>query len=191
MNGLLPSQLRSLSYLTQEKEQELKEIVGNLKPNDLDDSHFDHTLERIKGQVLLNPVTFDDPKIRDHRTEDRQMQGNAINPFPHRKQITIVDVEFPFEGSEELFSHSPNGYSFGGSGTRVYQPDYGNSITIEVEVDNLDKDLVLSRARQQMDTTFSLIKQINPSVESWSRTKESQIESMLKNKKDELDNFYK
>lgn len=190
MNGLLPSQLKSSHYLFQEKEGLLKERINNLQPNDVKDANFDKTLSRIKKEVLLTPVSFSEPKILDHRTEQRQMPGNYQNPFSHNKQITTVSVDFPFEGSEELFRYAPNGYRFGGSSTRVYQPDYGNSITIDVEVDQLDKDLVLSKARQQMDTTFSLIKQINPSVESWSNTKEPQIEAALKNKKSELGNFY-
>ena len=189
MNGLTPMQLKPISYLFQAKDQNLKDILGNLKPNDVKDTNLSNTLNRIKKDVLLTPVTFGDPKILDHSSEERQMQGNFQNPFPHCRQVITARVEFPFEGSSELFSYMPDGYAFGGSSTRVYQPDYG-TITIDVEVDQLDKDLMLSKARQQMDTTSSLIKQINPSAENWSKTKEPQIESALKSKKEELDSFY-
>ena len=191
MNGLSPMQLQMISYLFQAKEQQLNDTLGNLKPNDLTDSNFEQTLSRIKKSILLTPVTFEEPKILDHRSEERQMQGNYQNPFSHHRQVITATVQFPFEGSAELFEYMPDGFAFGGSSTRVYQPDYGNSITIDVEVDSLDKELVLSKARKQMDTTFSLIKQINPTAENWSKTKEPQIDSKLKTKKEELDNFYK
>lgn len=191
MNGLLPSQLRSIFHLFQEKDQTRKDIIGNLKPSDVkDDSRFTQTCERIKKEILLVPVTFGEPELGDYSSEERQMPGNYQNPFPHKRQVTTVKVRFPFVGSPELFSHSPNGYSFGGSSTRIYQPDFDNSINIEVEVDKLDKELVLARAKQMMDTTFSLISQIKTQAEDWSKSTVSIVDSALQEKRDELIKFY-
>jgi hypothetical protein len=56
------------------------------------------------------------------------------HPWPHQKTINIVTVDFPFTGSTELFGYSPNGHSISSSDTMVYQPGYGHTISIEVEV---------------------------------------------------------
>lgn len=190
MNSIFPSNLKSISYLFEEKSQLLKSLINNLKPNDVKDGYYDQTLDRIKKEVLLTPVTIGEPKIIDHRSEVRQMPANYMNPFPHKKDVTTVSVQFPFEGSRELFSYSPSGYSYSSSSTGVYQPSSKDSILITVEVDALDKEVTLSKARQQMETTFSLIRQINPSAENWTKSQEPMIEEMLQNRKSELDNFY-
>lgn len=192
MDGLAMSQLRSILHLYPEKQQLLKELTGNLKPNDVkEDAAFQKTSERIKKAILLTPVTFGEPKILDHRIEEKHSPGNYQNPFPHKRQVTIVEVRFPFTGSEELFRHSPSAFSLTSSDTVVYQPDYDDSITVEAEIDKLDRDLALAKAKQMMTTTFSLVRQINPQAEGFTKNTEPHIDSLLAKRRDEVLNFYK
>ncbi len=75
--------------------------------------------------------------------------------------------------------------------TRVYlQPDF-DSITVEVRLDRLDKELAFAEAKKTMDTTFSLINQINPqATAAWSTAKGLMIDSALKKRREEVIKAY-
>ena len=182
--------LPNIHNLVIKKEQELNRELGSLRINDVkEDGAFKSTTARIKNLVRLTPVDFGEPVIKNHRSEIKKLSATYNNPWPHEKEVITVAVDFPFTGSPELFSFSPNGMTYGSSDTRVYQPD-GNNISIEVEVEQLNKDVTLSKARSAMKTTFSLINQINPQAAQWSLTQEPLIDAELLKKRKELVDFY-
>jgi hypothetical protein len=184
--------LKSIHYLFTQKDLELSQIIGNLQLKDIaKDDEFSDTTARVKMAILLTPVVFSDPKVVKHRSEQRKFPGNYELPWSHTKNIYFVTVDFKFSGSPELFNFTPDGYSFTSSDTKIYQSDYDNNISIEVDVDNLNETIVLAKANDKMKTTFSLITQINPQAERWSSGKVMQIETVLKAKRKELINFYK
>ncbi len=85
------------------------------------------------------------------------MPPNFQNMFGGKRTVNVITVEFQFEGSNELFNYSPNNLSFGSSSNmRIYQP-YGNSITVDVELTELDKRKAISEAKAQMEMTFGVI----------------------------------
>ncbi|NLZ46133.1 MAG: hypothetical protein GX896_05525 [Clostridiales bacterium] len=186
-----PMQLQINSNLFSIRENELKHLVGNLKPNDVkDDVQFTHTTARIKNNVLLKPVTFQDPKITNHSQVEKNYPPDFQNLFGGKRMINIISVEFQFDGSSELFNYSPNNLSFGSSSNmRVYQP-YGNSITVDVELPDLDKNKAISAAKAQMEMTFGVINGNNTQAIQWNMSIESSIDSMLIAKRKELLDFY-
>ena len=187
MPSISTMQLQVLSNLFMEKEKELKQAVGDLQLNDVkEDSNFKKTVQQIKKQILLQPVTIGEPKITGNQQTTRQVPPNYQNLWGGAQNINVITVEFPCAGSEELFS-----YRTGESLTiaRVYQPSY-KSISVEVQLLELNKEQALTKAREEMTTTFELIKQNNPVIERWSAQMEPQVEAALEKKRKELFDFY-
>lgn len=180
--------LKTIWELFRTKNQELQDIINNLQINEVkEEKNFLNLQKSIKNQILLHPVLFNDPKIAKHRSEIRNMQPNYLNPFGGQRQITIVEVEFSFEGSRELFGYSPDSLTY--SDPTVYLP-IGNTVTVEVIVDRLEKEIVLTEASQKMGLTRSIITSINAQAESWTKSMEQQIEEKLQLKRQELVDFY-
>lgn len=173
------------------KEKQLNTMVGNLQVKDVkNDSDYNTAVAKIKKEILLTPVSFQDPEIKGHRTGERSVGASYEYPWPRTKSFLIVTVNFSFTGSSELFQFAPNSLTFSSTDTGVYQPDYNNVITVSVQVNELDKDQVKSRAREMMSTTFSLINQINPFADQWSLTKGPLIDELLRQKRKEILDFY-
>lgn len=185
-------QLQINSALFTKKQKEFELIAGNLRINEVkEDADFQKTINRVKNSILLNSVTFQEPTITGHQQVEKQFPPDYQNMWGGARQINIISVEFRFEGSTELFNYSPNGLSFGSSSNmRIFQPNYGNSITIEIELATLDKNTALNSARAQMEMTFSVINGNNQQAEQWNRTMEATIESTLIEKRKELLEFY-
>jgi hypothetical protein len=178
--------------LFEEKRKQLQQLVGNLQLKDVkEDAAFQTTTQRVKSQLQLTPISFEEPVIKTHRQEQKSHGATFDNPRPHQKTVDIVTVDFPFTGSTELFNYSPSGHSISSSDTKVYQPGYGRTITLEVEVPQLDREAVIAKAKGMMQTTFSLINQANPHAEQWSLQMDGQIEAALQEKRTELLNFYR
>lgn len=174
--------------LFRSKHNELQDIINNLKINDVkEDKTFIRTKERIKNQILLQPVRFQEPRVSDHRSELRKMVPNYIDPFGGQRQVTIAEVEFPFEGSEELFGYRPDSVSY--SDPTVYLP-IGGSVKVEIIIERLDKEAVLLQANREMSLTKNLINDINSQTENWSKSMDRQIDDMLDAKRKELIKFY-
>ena len=168
--------LHFMHELFQQKNNDFRDMINNLKIGDVkDEKTFQKTKERIKNQVLLTPVLFESPKITDNRTEMRQ------------RQITIVEVKFPFQGSAELFEYRPDSITF--YDPTVYLP-IGNSVNVEVIVEKLNKEEVLSIANKQIALTIGLINAINPQIEAWSKRMTTQIDDQLQEKRKELIDLY-
>jgi len=169
------------------KQNELQHIIDNLKVNDVKEGKaFEKTKEQIKRQILLQSVRFQDPRISDHRSE-LQPIPEYINPFGGQRRVTIVEVEFPFEGSEELFGYRPDQLTF--SDPTVYLP-VGQTIKVEVLLERLDKETALREANRQFSLTKNIINAVNTQAENWSKSIEHQIDTLLEAKRKELIEFY-
>jgi hypothetical protein len=103
------------------------------------------------------------------------------------QDIFIVTVDFPFSGSNELFEITPINVSY--TMGRIYQP-YGNSVSIEVTLTELNKEKALSEARGIMEATKSLVEANNEQATDWSNTMDSKIDSLLQQKRKEILDFY-
>lgn len=184
-------QLKINSELFSSKHKELNNLIGNLTLNDVKkNTQFTRTTKRIKDAILLKPVTFREPKITGNYQMEKTVPPNYQNMWGGKRQINVITVEFQFDGSPELFNYSPNNISFGSSSNlRVYQP-YGNSISVKIELQKLDKNAVLSSAKAQMEMTFGVINGNNTQAQQWSNSIEPTIDSMLAAKRKELIDLY-
>ena len=190
-NYVSPMQLRINSELFSSKQRELNELVGNLSLNDVkEDIQFARTTQRIKDAILLKPVTFQEPKITGNYQTEKTVPPNYQDMWGGKRQVNIITVEFQFDGSPELFNYYPNNLSFGSSSNmRVYQP-YGNVISVEVELPDLDKSKAINAAKAQMEMTFGVINGNNAQAQQWSNSIEPTIDSMLVAKKKEVIDLY-
>lgn len=191
MHYLTIPNLQFIDFLFQERKKTLNELVAALQINDVkEDVCFVKTVERIKKQILLTPVTFGEPTISDQYETTRDVPPNSQQMWGGQQKVFNVTVDFPFTGSNELFENAPNNVSYGGSSMRVYQPGY-NSVPIEVQITQLDKKIALSEAKRMMETTINMIAKSNPQVTQWNTSIEPVIDGMLNKKREELINFYK
>lgn len=188
-NYISVHQLKTTYDLFSEKNRELKDEIGNLHIEDVKDNRLDATIKRIKRQILLYPVVFKEPKIIDHQQSQKNERPNYNNPFGGNVTVNNVMVEFPFEGSPDIFGYNPSS-GFHYSDPVVYLPDSNNTVVIKVETHKLDKDAVLNEARGKMQTTFNIISPVNAEVKAWTERTEPGIEDMIKQKKEELLKFY-
>jgi len=187
-NYIHNTQLPIIDDLFQKKSTLLTQLAGNLSVDSIkEDNQFEATVSRIKSQLKLNPVEFGEPKISNHNQTTIQAPPNFRNPMGGPQQVFIITVDFPFSGSNELFGVMPSNVMY--TSGRVYQP-YGNSISIEVTLTQLDKEKALSEARGAMDATKSLIKANNKQATDWSNSMELKIDSVLQQKRKEIIDLY-
>lgn len=114
MNYKTNMQLSIIDNLFKDRKQKLTTLAGNLQLNEVkQDSDFEATKQRIKQQVLLEPIVFGEPKITGHQHTTRHVPANFQNPWPmgSNQEVDIVTVDFPFTGSGELLEYYPNGIS--------------------------------------------------------------------------------
>lgn len=71
----------------------------------------------------------------------------------------------------------------------IYLPSY-NSISLDVQLAELNKEKALAKAKEEMATTLEVINQNNPDAERWSATLSALIEQMADKKRKELLAFY-
>jgi len=180
--------IKFIMGLFQQKRNELKDRLENLCVTDVkEDNIFLRTKEAIRNQIILHPVTFQDPVILGHRSEIITDQPNYINPFGGQRRITVVEVQFPFTGSSELFYYRPDSVRY--SDPTVYLPD-GNTVTVNVLTEQLDKAKVLLSAQQQFGLTKSIINDINSQIVQWGKQIDQEIEQTLGEKRKLLLEFY-
>ena len=179
--------LQLIDQLFVAKLNQLQDFLNSLKIEDVkEEKAFQRTKERIKHAILLVPVRFQDPKIVNHRSEMMNIDP-YINPFGGQRQINVVEVQYPFEGSEELFQYHPGSFSF--TDPTIYLPE-GKSVTIEVTTERLEKEPVLLQSNRQIGLTKSIINAINTRVETWSKILDNQIDEKLLLKRQEILDFY-
>lgn len=181
--------MKSTTVLFEEKSKEFKRLVSELDIDDVKlDKQFNATKSRIKKDILLKSVKFNQPVINKKPYTTQKRVDPYLNPMGGTKDVQVVTVDFPFnsDGSEELFTVIPIGVIF--SQGEVYQPD-GNSVPVEVEMDKLDKPLAISKTNQLMNTTFDIITKNNIQAEDWSKRMETIIDSRLEERRKELIDF--
>lgn len=64
MYAIYSTQLSVLDVLFREREKQLKQAINDLQLRNVnDDDRFKAAVDRIKQQILLEPVTIGEPKI--------------------------------------------------------------------------------------------------------------------------------
>ena len=101
--------------------------------------------------------------------------------------MQIVTVSFPVTGSHELFHYRANGGSF--TLRDIHTPSY-NEISMDIEMQTLDKAQAFAEAEKELEATRQLIAQNNFDIERWSQYMSEQIESMAAQKRKELLDLY-
>lgn len=189
MNRTTLMQLTSLSNLFTDKQNLLKQTIGNLPLNAIkDDARFKATIARIKTDILLSPVTIGEPKIKSNRQETKKVSPNYQQMWGGQQTVNIITVEFPYTGSSELFKYRGSGGSL--ILDYIYLPSGSASIYIDIELEALNKEVALTAASKEIANTINLININNPQVESWSATQSVLIEQMAEQKRKELIELY-
>jgi hypothetical protein len=186
---ILPTQLPSLYELQKVRESKIKFLINNLKYQDTkSDDVFDRTKKKIKKEILLTPVVFNEPSFLDHTYEERsvsfpnQLTGGARDHYVHN--ISVI-----FNGDRELFNYIPNNFSFGISERGIVQPDY-NQILIDIDLPELNPNLAIQNAKSMLSSTYRLIEMNNSVIAEWSKNVEKRIDDQLDLKRKELENLF-
>ena len=180
-------QLQTIRSLFDAKETELKDSIGNLQIGEVKEvNKFTATVKRIKREILLTPVKIGKPKITAHEQVTKPVPQQYQGMWGRSRTVNVIKVQFPYTGSRELFDYR-TGESLA-MGT-IYEPS-GGTITVDVELQQLDKAAAISKAKEEMAITFKLIEQNNSDAEQWSAIQTPLIEQMADKKRKELLDFY-
>lgn len=179
--------LRSFSDFETEKNNELKYILGNLKKHDVfDDADFKTKVRAIKDQIIPDTIHIGEPKIKDHRFEQRKMPHSYHHVGGGVQDVNIVTVEFPVTGSPELFNYR--------TGDRLTVGDIycteGASITVDIELHKPEKEAALNDAKHRMSVTYELINQNNAYIDQWAKRMLQGIEQGAARKRKEIFDLY-
>jgi hypothetical protein len=188
MNTISTVQLSTLDNLFLSKENEVKDTIANLTVNEVkEDARFTATVQRIKDQTKLTPVVIGEPKITDNNTITRNVAPNFQDMWGGQRKFEVVTVEFPFTGSEELFNFRASGIAL--TMGSVYLPSY-NTISIDVQLQQLNKDVALNSANSEIALTKELIKQNNPFAEQWNNKINATIDTLAEQRRKQLLELY-
>ena len=185
-----PQGLPYLSKYKKERESKINSLINNLKISDVkEDTNFINTTSRIKKLVVLYPIVMGEPKFVDHEFEEipltmtqQLIGGMSRNHYTHQ-------IDFPFTGNGELFSYIPeNGYSQ--SSERGIILPYGNTITVYVDLPELNPERAIAVARGDLSMNFQFMDNNNASVQSWTVVIGQRIDEQLKQKREELIKLY-
>ena len=184
------TQLPTIYELYQSKKKELEDIIENLTKVQVEkDKAFNKTTESIYNQILLKPVQFKEPKINGHHSITKK-RSEAERMFYGDWRGYNVEIEFPFEGSYELFSYAPNGATHSSNSMRVFQPNGSYFVLISIDALDLERNKVLQEAKNKMECTFNLITTANAQAETWSNAMKIQINAALIEQRKKLLAFY-
>lgn len=173
------TQLPTIYELYESKKRELKDIIDNLTIEQVkEDKAFNKTTESVYNRILLKPVYFKEPKIIRHQSKTKERSASERMFYGDWKGYN-VEIEFPFEGSYELFSYAPNGATHSSNSMRVFQPNGSYFTLISIDVVDLEKNKVLQEAKNKMECTFNLINTANAQIGTWSNTMKAQIDVAL------------
>lgn len=171
-----PNQLPFLSNLFSEKQKQLQLAVDALQLEDVQtDEAFKVTTERIKREILLTPVEFGEPAPIKHASFD----GNRRH---------IVRVNIPFTGSSEIFGYYPDNVGYTSNDIIIIPDD--NGLSVEIPTVALNKEEVIQKANNEIQSTKAMIQQSNGVVERWHESTNIRIDNLLDYKRKELINFY-
>jgi len=181
-----------ISDLLTRHEADLKSAINNLTYLEIKE---EGKIEQIKSSLkrihLLEPVQFGEIKLKTHQYEQRpynmarQIAGLATNVY-------ILVFSVPYTGNSELFHFHPmNGMTFSSSDRGVLLPDYDDELTVEVEVDSLDKvDSGKKNAEGLLAMTKRLIALNNNEINAWNARQNAFIDAELPAKRVQLAKIY-
>lgn len=184
------SSLPNITYLTKQKKSLINNLINNLKINDVkDDSTFLKTSERIKKNILIEPVKFDPPQYIDHEYIQRNLTMEQQVLGMKRDQY-IFTISFPFEGNIDLFSHAPSTFSFSSSDHGVIMPDSNSSVIVYASMSSINKVEAITEANNLFSLTRRLVEGNNTEVTNWNNSVTAMIDNELLSKRKELiENF--
>lgn len=182
-------ELPIINNLFHERKKELDRLISNLKIEQVkEDSVFENTVKNIKSKILLTAVTLGEPSVKGHTPLEKPRNSFQIELLGGAKQGNVIQVEFPFTGSKEMFAYMPENVSIP-MGT-VYQPSF-NSLVVDVTLyGELNKDRAIGEANAEMNSTFAIVDGNNTQATQWSERQEPIIDSMAAQKRKELLDFY-
>lgn len=187
------SELPTIDFeLPKKRQNELENLINNLKYQEIDtEEKFKSTLQLLKNRILVNPVSFEQPKIVDHRQTEKDYPSNSPFQRGGRRNIFVVTVEVKFSGDVELFKYVPNGYSFGSNDIPyMYQPS-GQSIRLEIDTPLLEqKDQILAEANRRLSITYNFVRRNSEYIETWNTSMGPTIEQKLSSHLDKLKKLY-
>ncbi|WP_417369221.1 hypothetical protein [Flavobacterium beibuense] len=165
----------SLSDLFQEKIREIPSLINNLKYRDIgDDASFNESTKKIKNEILLSPVIIGEPKFVDYEYERNY----------------IHEISFPYEGDRELFSYTPDNFSYLSSDHGIIVPTYDDSITIYVELSEISPKKAVDEAKSLMRLTIDLAEKNYEAISNWNYAIEKRIDNDLEEKRNELERIF-
>lgn len=168
-----------------ERESKINTLVNNLKIVDVkEDTAFQANAKRIKDQVLLKPVSFEEPKIIDYQYSERQVSWTDQMNGASRHQYTF-EVTVPFSGDSDLISHACANPSFGSSERGIITPNW-NNITLYVHLSADEPEQAKERAKADLIPTARNAESNNATVEAWNRAVEARIDQALNTKRTDL-----
>ena len=174
------------STFLDQKEKSINSIINNLKISDVkDDSQFNITRLSIKDAIIPKPVKFAEPAVINHTYEEIQLTFQQQVAGGLRKDHYYHEIKFPFTGSIELFSYSAGGYSYSSSDLGLIAPNY-NSVTIFIDLPELDPKQAIANARTTAGLTLRLVEDNNSSLDRWTSGINQKIDDLLDQKRKEL-----
>lgn len=185
-NFTSPYDLPYLNDFKRERELKINSLINNLKLNEVkDDQVFLKTQERIKKNILIEPVEIGDPKLNDYEYQEKslsfeqQLIGGSKNHYIHK-------ILFPIKGNYELISYKPeSGFTYHSSDHGLILP-YGNTLIVEVDLPELNPDRAIIEANKYLSMTIQFVNSNNTSVKLWNTNIEQRIDELLNQKREEL-----
>jgi len=164
--------LPSITQLTQQRIESIPSLVNNLKFHDVEqDSTFKSTKERIKKDVLFQPILLGEPKFIDYNYQND-------SSYTH-------EIRFPFKGDKELFLRSYNGMSFSSSDHGVIEP-YNSEFIVYVNLNEINPDNAVIEAETLLRLTKNIGLKNSESITIWNTAVEERIDNDLEQKRSEL-----
>jgi hypothetical protein len=184
---ILSHQLKGLPELKQSRESKIRPLVNNLKFNDVnDENNFMRIVSGIKKEILLTPVKIEVGKFVDHSYSEKKITNRDMVYGSNNKDIYTHIISYKFSGDSEIFKYRIlNGFTISSTTVGFYQP-VGNTITIDIDLHELNPTKAISEANNLMRDTFDLINDNNKEIETWNYHVEQEIDRLLSAKKEEL-----
>lgn len=184
---ILSHQLKGLPELKQSRESKIRPLVNNLKFKDVkDENDFIRIVSGIKKEILLTPVKIEVGKFVDHSYSEKKITNRDMVYGSNNNNIYTHIISYKFSGDSEIFKYRIlNGFTINNRTVGFYQP-VGNTITIDMDLHELNPPKAISEANDLMRDTFNLINDNNKEIETWNYHVEQEIDMLLSAKKEEL-----
>jgi hypothetical protein len=181
-----PRNLQNLLELKKERESKIDLLINNLKiENVKEESSFNKSKDRIKKEILFNPVKLGDLKFMDYEYVEKSVSFEQ-QLIGGRKGHYIHKLSLIFSGSGELFEYTPEeGFTFTSSDHGVILPT-ANAIFIDVDLPELNPSESVNEARRLLRMTFEFVEKNNISINQWNAKIEPKIDSLLEQKRKQL-----